>query len=489
MKHKIQASIIYAYILLPILIFFMGWLKLYIAIPICLLILYSIRRAIENESPLFCPGESFTAWIPILIVIGLWVYFSGIGGMVFQNSDHECRNTIFSLLVNKKWPVVMDVTRDGVSSSRMLIYYIGFWLPAAVFGKIFGLTAGFLFQMLWAALGVLIVFWMICDYFKKFSIKYLLGMIFFSGLDIVGCLLLNVDFANLFAYMHIEVWADFQFSSFTTQLFWVFNQAIYAWVLTLLILRQKNNRAIVMVWGCGLLSCTLPFAGMLPLLIYKIIVNTRESLLEKPLVNGDKIANQFKHVARVSELFTVENILSGGFIGILTFLYEIGNLSAGKRSPVIFESKGFVFSVILFLLVEIGIYAFIVYKDQCKNPLYWISVVALCICPLVRVGSGGDFCMRASIPSLLILMIFFFESWESYRKKKNWILWTVCTIVFLIGAVTPCMEFYRTTVETNQLYHEGQPVMAISVSDEDIMSGANFSGEIEGNIFYKYLAR
>lgn len=489
MKHKIQASIIYSYILLPILIFFLGWMKLYFAIPLCALILYSIWRAIENESPLFCSGESFTAWIPILVVIGLWVYFSGIGGMVFQNTDHECRNAIFNILVTEKWPVVMDMEIGGVPTGRALVYYIGFWLPAAIFGKVFGLAAGYIFQMLWAAIGILIVFWMICDYFQKFSIKYLLGFIFFSGLDILGCLLISMDFTSLGFYLHLESWSTFQFSCLTTQLFWVFNQAIYGWVLTFLILRQKNNRVIVMIWGCGLLSCTLLFVGMLPFLVYKIIKNTKENLIQNPLIKGDKLVNQFKQAVLTSEIFTIENILAGGFIGILTFLYEKGNGSANNNGSIFPYSKGYLFLLILFLVVEMGIYAFLIYKDQCKKPLYWICVLTLCICPLIRVGGGIDFCMRASIPSLLVLMILFFESWEKYREKKNWILWTVCTIVFLTGAVTPSLEFCRTATKTSAMYHNSQTIMSESTSIEGIMTSPNFSGDIEGNLFFEYLTK
>lgn len=39
---------------------------------------------------------------------------------------------------------------------RGLIYYIGYWLPAAVVGKVFGLTAGYYFQYVWAIIGIFI---------------------------------------------------------------------------------------------------------------------------------------------------------------------------------------------------------------------------------------------------------------------------------------------------------------------------------------------
>lgn len=132
------------------------------------------------------------------------------------------------MLVEYDWPVIREVTTENGSSTRGMIYYIGFWLPSAVFGKIFTLNAGYYFQFFWAILGVSLVYYFVCNYFKKLSVFPLLGMIFFSGLDILGYYMIDYNFAELKLYSHIEFWCSgYQFSSMTTQLFWVFNQAIY----------------------------------------------------------------------------------------------------------------------------------------------------------------------------------------------------------------------------------------------------------------------
>lgn len=146
MTNKLFKTLSFSYILLPLIIFFFGWLKLLLDIPLCIALLIIFLRIIHNEQSeqLHARRLSFQDLIPVIAIILLCVYFSGIG-----------------------------------------------------------------------------------------------------GLGIVGCLLLQVDFASLEHFMHIEWWSGFQFSSFTTQLFGGFNQAIYAWVLTLLIMRQKSNRYIV----------------------------------------------------------------------------------------------------------------------------------------------------------------------------------------------------------------------------------------------------
>lgn len=348
MPNKLFKTLSFSYILLPIIIFFLGWLKLWLAIPLCITLLIIFLRIINNEQSeqLLTRRLSFQDLFPVIAIILLWVYFSGIGGLVFQNKDHWWRNEIFNLLVMEHWPVI--------SGDRGLIYYIGFWLPSAVIGKIFGFNAGYLFQILWTTLGIFLVWCLMCDHLSQISLKPLLGLILFSGLDIVGCLLLQVDFASLEHFMHIEWWSGFQFSSFTTQLFWVFNQAIYAWVLTLLIMRQKSNRYIILIWSCGLLTCTLPFVGMLPFLLYKIYVNARDAQdsnsisatvfskkqpLERQATstksNPKNIYQRICYFCRGSQLFTLENIIGGGCIGIICFLYEIGNISANNSGNLL----------------------------------------------------------------------------------------------------------------------------------------------------------
>lgn len=483
MPNKLFKTLSFSYILLPIIIFFLGWLKLWLAIPLCIALLIIFLRIIHNEhsGQLLTRQLSFQDLFPVIAIILLWVYFSGIGGLVFQNKDHWWRNEIFNLLVMEHWPVISD--------NRSLIYYIGFWLPSAVIGKIFGLNAGYLFQILWTTLGIFLVWYLMCDHLRRISLKPLLGLILFSGLDIVGCLLLQVDFASLEHFMHIEWWSGFQFSSFTTQLFWVFNQAVYTWVLMLLIMHQKSNRHIILIWSCGLLTCTLPFVGMLPFLIYQVVKNTHVKFhanAEKPKAGW---FNNVCHLCRNSELFTWENILGGGCIGIICFLYEIGNISANNSGNPIHYTKGYLFLYVLFMLIEVGLYAFVIYPYQKQNALYWLCLIVLAVCPLIHIGSGQDFCMRASIPALLVFMLLFFDSWEKAKAERNRLIYIGCLVLFLLGAVTPLCEIWRTTKNTVDMYHAGQTIMAAPVSKEEIMDYPNFSGNVEESFFFKYLGR
>lgn len=479
----INKNLIYGYIFLPIIIFSVGWLRLPIAVCIVASTLISLWRinSKSTEDNIYFKKSDIVSIVLVVFVCALAVYFSGIGGFSFQNNDHRWRNEIFNLLVEEKWPVVQLVNMEGGQESRGLVYYIGFWLPAAVIGKIFGLSIGYLFQMFWAILGLFLTCSLLFEYFEKVSVKIVFGFLFFSGLDIIGCFLLGMDIKQIYPFMHLEWWSGFQFSSFITQLFWVFNQAIYAWVIFLMIMRQKTNRHIILIWSTGLLTCTLPFVGMLPFLIFKIVSNFKYKLQIKPR----KLVNMLK----ASELFTIENIFGGGCIGLLSFVYEISNISATNSGSHMNYSKGYLFLYIVFMLLEVGVYAFTIYKYQYSNPLFWLCIIVLMLCPWIRVGSGMDFCMRASIPALLILYVLVVDTWKEAKNKKDYVIIISISIIYLLGAVTPFNELWRTTKNTTQLYYDGQYIMAEAVPSEDIMGASNFSGDISKSLFFKYLAK
>lgn len=487
MKANSMKMVTYAYIFLPIICFFAGWLKIWIAIPSCIIFIVLLIRMVTNkEQTVWIPNDlCLLDIIPVVIIIAFWVYFSGIGGMVFQNKDHWWRNEIFNLLVTKEWPVVSTMQMSDGVSDRGLIYYIGFWLPAAVVGKVFGVEAGYHFQMIWAFLGVLITYYLMCEFWGKISMGPILCLIFFSGLDIIGCILLKVDLASLDPFMHLEWWSGFQFSSFTTQLFWVFNQAIYAWVITLMILRQETNRYVIIIWSCGLLNCTLPFVGMIPFLIYQVVRNCKKSLGDKEKLTK---LNKIWSAIVDSRLLSVENII-GGIIGIISFIYLVGNISASNSGSTINYSKGYLFMYCTFIILEVGLYAFVIYPYQKKKALYWICIITLLICPWIRVGSGSDFCMRASIPALLVFMLVFMDSWRCAKKEGKKVIYWSCLLLFILGAVTSISEIWRTTKNTSELYQSGQTIMASPVEESDIMCYPNFSGDVSESLFFKYLAK
>lgn len=497
-QSKIVLQIAGAYILLPFLIFVLGWIKMYIAVPLVFSLLFCFWKVCTDMPKLWIPEinkENIIRIIFIVGVISVWIYYSGIGKFVFQNTDHTARNTIFNILVEYEWPVVTDIIlpkNNGVFNTTGLIYYIGFWLPSALIGKLLGMRAGYYAQAVWALLGILIVYYLICTSFRKIKIWPLFVLVFFSGLDIIGVFFTSMDFINIESKWHIEWWSNpYQYSSMTTQLFWVFNQAIPAWLCTMLAYVQKNNRNLVFILACSMLSSTFPFIGLLFIILF--LCFSREYTDEKK-ISSPKIRTKLKnHIAcLLRDTCTIQNVLGGGIIGITSFLYLNTNLSGSRfmaentKGPQ-FESS--LAKLVIFLILEIGIYSVLLYKYHQNNKLYYFIVVCLGIIPLIRVGYSNDFCMRASIPALFILMVWVIETiYESWNKKEYGIFVGVI-IAVLIGSVTPICEFKRTFTETFERLNVGQTVYAEDDDEIEILNSYNFMGDIDNSFFFKYLAK
>ena len=105
-------------------------------------------------------------------------------------------------------------------------------------------------------------------------------------------------------------------------------------------------------------------------------------------------------------LFTIENVLAGGCIGIISYLYLMGNTAAQTIISMPEKiTKGYIFLYLIFFIIEVGFYFLSIYRYQKNESLYWITVLVLFVCPLIRVGLGIDFCYE-SLHTCLICFIF-----------------------------------------------------------------------------------
>ncbi len=288
----------------------------------------------------------------------------------------------------------------------------------------------------------------------------LVTLIFFSGLDIVGLLLFrSPDEARwmLSIDMHIEWWADaYQFSSFTTQLYWVFNQAIPAWVATMLILVTDDVRNDICIGVLAAFLCPLPTMGLIFIGLAKLIGDVRRL--------G---ANE-----ACAKLASPQNLLSLLLlIPIALFLGSSQRATSAPAGEPLFNTwiGGMtpcnVLRLAVFALLEYGIYLLLIFRNEWHNEYWWAAALSLPIINVVRMGWSTDFEMRASIPALLVVALLVCRAFvaggslpgaqdaparnceEPIGNKRRLI---ALAIVVVLGAVTPCIEIIRGPVRCVQ---------------------------------------
>ncbi len=541
-KHDNLLILAYAYVLLPLIIFLLGWTKFFVigvpvsvAIIICYINLINTTKGYSKPN---YPGgivKKILFMIIALAIISVWIYSSGVGGYSFQNIDHDWRNEIFKILVDYKWPA----TKDIIGGQRGLSYYIGFWMIPALIGKIYGISAGFFAQYIWAIIGIVLTYLFICRRIEKIAIWPLLIFILFSGLDIVGWVLSGNGVFSL--GISIDGWkGGYQYSSVTTQLFWVFNQAIYAWVITMIVLEEQNRR-MLLLFAAGLFSATLPMLGLFPIILTRVLINTKENKTRKNTSFFKELfesAITYENIVGIICFAIVMSLFFGnalemisprliilltGALFVFIVILLIGFALLRKIDiQSFFENKikrsnrykiiCYIFSVAIiiawallvntvssignetvannnfltyleFLVIEIGLYVLLC-KDTIKqNIIYIVSVLVLLCCPVIVIGASTDFCMRASIPALLILYLAVLDTLHVENKTSVKIkLQTILLVVVIcIGSVTALSEMYRA-------YQNRENKSVYYVGSNRIFERQNFSVDVANSPFYKYIA-
>lgn len=496
MKNRELKYLSYIYIALPIILFVIGFLKLYISIPITviiLIILYKIFRASINDDELVIDYKNIAIIFSITVVLCI---FAGHGKFFYQSDDYVIRNAVFRDLVTKSWPVYYS------NNSMALTYYIGQWIVPACIGKIFlflGPEAAFmkanLALLLWNAFGVTICLLWLIKIIKPNSKKNwflcIFAFLFFSGLDLVGMLIMQTYPIGI-ERQHIEWWGIFfQFSSMITQLFWVFNQCIVPWIVTLIVLEEKkvNNYVVLILFAVP--YGPIPCVGLALLMAFKGIELLLNSIKDKKI-------KQF-----IKDVFSLQNILTIFTILPLYFLYYTANSSVqgGSGGSIIYLIDGLftpthIIIEVLFWFLEAGIYGLFLYKKHKNDILYYLIFISLLIIPFLGIGYEYDFSMRASIPCLVVIDVWIVELLIELTQKENFKNNTLTAVLFLIvfwiGTFTPLVEFYRgMNYAANHYYinESADQTITLDGKPKDMISNFVVEKPKESSVFYKYLAK
>lgn len=481
-------QITYTYLSIPMYIFAFGWFKLPYALIMAVILTIGLFFAMKN-APKMDVSQVCKSNIPKIIIIILlaliWVYMSGIGGFAFQNYDHMWRNAVLETLVENEWPVKIAETKGYFENPVALIYYFALWLPSACIGKIFGLNAAHLFLYIWCSIGIILVFTLILGITKKVSPWIIVAFICFSGLDVVGDFILNnsPNFIWFIEY-HVENWmSGFQMSSMTTQLFWVFNQAIPAWIITLLFLHQKDNKSLLYIYSFSFMSCTLPAIGLIPLALYTGISHIIK-MYDKSLSFKENFKNIF------FDAFTVQNIITGGAITIISCLFIMSNSTGSNKIVINPDISKVLMPYLVFVFLEFFVYYLAIYKYQKDNKLFYISLITLLIVPFILFGPHIDFVMRASIPSLVVLFILVIDTVIKCKENNDKICFAAIIVLMVIGSITVYHEIARSINNTVDAIHN--PNLSIKAAEIDLLEDGlrnNFFGEYNDSWFFKYIIK
>ena len=504
MSYRSYFLISILYLMIPVLIFFIGYLRPLWAVLAAGLSVFAtwwvLRDCAKDKDGGLEESSKFTisikpSYLAVIIpAILLILFIAGISEFGFGSSDHTIRYAILNDLVEYKWPVIYDFsTQENPIVSAYLgdhtvafSYYFVFWMVPAVFGKLFGLMAARVVLFIWTAIGLLLVALGASMLYGKASRALFAGMMLFAGFDIIP----------YYINEWTGVWTTWErwnpelivVGNFY-QIMNVFNQCIPGWIVTILLIMCVNSRLTGYLGA--LMFCYSPWAaiGILPMCVCKLITHRGT----KPLKN----------------IFTVGNFVTPAVFLVVFGTFYTANSSATSEAgftwtfyPSFLE---FIKDYFAFILVEFVVWFILIYKRHKGDAMLLTALGTMLVIPFYKITYANDFLMRGSMAPLFLISLYavMFVTdyfYKALNGKKFEIVSRAVVLLLLLAAYSSINLIIFHSIRTVQIRFMGQEELDVS---HDIVSFGNIRKEdevevintqfyvynYEDTIFFKYLAR
>ncbi len=526
-KLKISAVLFAA---IPILFFFIGWLNLPAAAITSVLLIVSVvffwRNSSNDDGFKNSVSVTYKSLLLIAFISLLWCFMAGLGGFVNQTADHKIRNMIITDMTLKSWPVTYN---DG---KNLLCYYVAFWtVPTAVGKMVYSISSNAtaalmcsnILVLLQSTIGIFITF--LCAVLltqnKKGSrvLMTVLIFIFFSGLDVVASM---VIFDTQSDY---ECWARlYYFQSNTTDLYWIYNQTIPIWPITLCLINEKHMKDFIFLGLLTLPHGPFSLIGIVIFCICKGIATLIEARKNSKI--GEEIKNIFslQSIASILSLVPVfalyytanvmlrnnrteTNIYSDSYSGFRFHQYIVDSAQYKLYDDLV-EA---IVLYVLFMIFELLVFAIPLIKLQ-KGYQKTVTVCVtafLFVIPLFNMGHGYDFCMKVPVPLLTYICIcvseYLCNNWPQKIKLKSFDdIKKLITknkaavylfVVLYLGSLTSLSCIGNQAVLTIQKIanHEtcdmGFNYSVIHTLEEENENGNFFAVNFKESNYYKYFSK
>jgi len=435
--------IVIAYLAVPLVIFLAGWFEVWAAVPLIACVAYALKALLSGLPAAAVRLPVTRLQLSVALAVGCaWTVCGGIGHWVFANADWHLRDAVLHDLVAGQWPVSYGVVGGKDSLLRAPL---GYYLPAALLGKCSGLLAAHAALAAWTMIGAALFLLQVLSLTPSragVALSVAAVIVLFSGFDILGYLWRAPHLAAHWDITrHLEWWAgSYQYSSMTTQLFWVPNHALGGWLTIGLLSRGERDTPLdsmlPMIIVAVALWSPLAAVGAVPFAIWKMAARVaREpgawrAWLLHPRVWAPALAVGLAVGAYLT--------LDAGRIPKGWTLGRSGTGFSGIAMDLLHQGQ--------FFLLEAGLIGFAILGVRRSSQVV-LALGVLALLPLVSFGSANDLVMRASIPSLAVLVIgaclaLFRDAPTSLARGKK----AALGCLLAVGAVTPFQEFARAAV-------------------------------------------
>ncbi|WP_304235863.1 hypothetical protein [Jiulongibacter sediminis] len=476
------------YISFSLFPFFLGWVRPVYGIPLSLMLIWGLYQHFKNLD--FTKREFYPAkqLIVFLIILFLWVSFSGSGGMGYQVSDLYKSNTLVKELTNRSWPLDYDV--DG--NTMYLAHYLSYYIATPTLFGFLGFKAAQFALFFYTYLGVVLSFFWMYRFVKGNLIGFSFFLIVFGGVTTLSIMLsqdtsiievLKDKILNHGYLFWLNSWETIplNFMSVTDMLYWTPQHALAAFLGVGLILNDgfvdDDIRYLPFVLSLLAMWSPMVLVGLFPLLVFVLL--------------------KFKF----SGFWNYTNLL----IAPVFFLVQASYLLSIESEELV---KNFIFTdmsaegvsilkqvgiYLYFLFFEVFIWAvpiYLILRNQLEKvelKLLFHVVFMLSVIPLYRFGLWNDWCTRVSMGCLLTLALFGYKALISGNGYKKVALFVILIMGGKASLVAIGGSAKHAGYRPNFLSPEEQQVLSLP----EICVGYPITQFVapDDTFFFKYLAK
>ncbi len=427
-------SVLWAYLLLPMLIFLPGFFVPAVGLPLAMLALagglHFLAGAGRNPQIAIPPLGDL---LLLAVFAAAWAMLGGAGHLFHANgTDWVPRFAVLRDLVVEAWPPRYE---DG-GTTMLLRAPLSYYLPVAWLTNVTSLALADSLLLVWTWLGVALFFGANLGGSRQRKLAAALIFAFASGLDAVGLLLRHGSLP--WPMQHIEWWAEgMQYSSNTTLLFWVPNHGLPGWIAAAWLWRFRDDTRFL---------ARLPML-FLPLMLWSPLVAL--GLLPLAAIAAAKHWHHLLGAGNRRMLLTSLALvaLPGALVASYLLLGMFGPAvepNALSTTATVLRQPAGLGNTLLFILLEVALFCAVLLRHD-RSPLTLGVVALLLVLPWTRFGPNNDLLMRASIPALAILWLLLADTLTataadgglSGAGRK------LLLLLFVLGAITPLLEIQR----------------------------------------------
>ncbi|WP_157159303.1 hypothetical protein [Brachyspira pilosicoli] len=445
----------YLYLIIPYIIFVLGWTKYYISIPITVFLLITLYLIIKNTISQYNKYYSINllVFISILLIIIFFITILGIGEIFNQSGDmRNGRNAVFRDLINFSWPIIYPKNGYG------FVYYFAHWVVPSLFGKLFGLQIGLFSLILWSSFGILIFFILMINFLNIRDNKY-----------IIISIIIFMFFSPIPSYaggIFIE------YASVAVQIYHLFNQSIAIWIMCTLFLYQKNSSNFAFLGLSVVFYSPYAIIGILPYMFVKLILDIKNNKL-----------------IELKNIFSVENILSSISIFPILFLYLSSSDTTNDSFQILITKHNYIRLFINYMFA-FGLFAIILYKNNKTNYIFYVSIFVFIFVSMIRYSQDHNF-SRTNLTSIFFLAVliieYFYKNINIKSIKKN-----IMIFLLIIGSYNSILYFEQQIslfIDNGVLNDDGIGRKTFNKDTMEWVLRTITCKDIDNSIFFKYIAK